>query len=100
MYDDLDLVLGRIRILASGGAGSHKGMRSVIRALGTEQIPRLRIGIEIENRSVSGSDFVLDRFTKSEWGKVLPAVQKAVEAMDVFCDRGIDEAMTRFNRWE
>jgi len=100
VYDDLDLVLGRIRILAAGGAGSHKGMQSVIRALGTEEIPRLRIGIEAEAREESGRDFVLDRFSKNEWSQVLPAVRSAVEAIDVFCGRGIDEAMTRFNRWE
>jgi PTH1 family peptidyl-tRNA hydrolase len=99
VYDDLDLVLGRIRILAAGGAGSHKGMQSVIRALGTEEIPRLRIGIEDEAREESGRDFVLDRFSKNEWNQVLPAVRSAVEAIDVFCGRGIDEAMTRFNRW-
>ena len=100
IYDDLDLVLGRIRILAAGGAGSHKGMKSVIRSLGTENIPRLRIGIEAENRQQSGRDFVLDRFSKNEWDQVLPALRSAVEAIDVFCDRGIDETMTRFNRWE
>lgn len=100
VYDDLDLALGRIRILAAGGAGLHKGMQSVIQALGTESIPRLRIGIEIETRDETGRDFVLDRFTKDEWGQVLPAVRSAVEAIDVFCGRGIDEAMTRFNRWE
>jgi len=100
VYDDLDLVLGRIRILAAGGAGSHKGMQSVIRALGTEEIPRLRIGIETEAREESGHDFVLDRFSKNEWNQVLPALRSAVEAIDVFRCRGIDEAMTRFNRWE
>ena len=100
VYDDLDLVLGRIRILAAGGAGSHKGMKSVIRALGTEEIPRLRLGIEAESRDQSGRDFVLDRFSKHEWNQVLPAVRSAVEAIDVFCSRGIEEAMTRFNRWE
>ena len=100
VYDDLDLVLGRIRIQPAGGAGSHKGMQSVIRALGTEEIPRLRIGIEIETRDETGRDFVLDRFTKDEWQQVLPAARSAVEAIKVFCDRGIDEAMTRFNRWE
>jgi PTH1 family peptidyl-tRNA hydrolase len=100
VYDDLDLDLGRIRILAAGGAGSHKGMQSVIRALGTEGIPRLRIGIEIETREESGSVFVLDRFSRNEWSQVLPAVRRAVEAIDVFRGCGIDEAMTRFNRWE
>jgi len=100
VYDDLDLVLGRIRILAAGGAGSHKGMQSVIRVLGTQDIPRLRIGIEIEARDESAHDFVLDHFTADEWGKALPSLRSAVEAIDVFCGLGIDEAMTRFNRWE
>lgn len=100
VYDDLDLVLGRIRIQPAGGAGSHKGMQSIIRALGTEGIPRLRIGIEIETRDETGRDFVLDQFTKDEWQQVLPAARSAVGAIEMFCDRGIDEAMTRFNRWE
>ena len=100
VYDDLDLELARIRILSSGGAGSHKGMQSVIRALGTEDIPRLRIGIETDSRQESGRDYVLDRFSTNEWKQVLPAIRSAVEAIDVFCGRGIDEAMTRFNRWE
>lgn len=100
VYDDLDLALGRIRILAAGGAGSHKGMQSVIRALGSENIPRLRLGIETEMRNESGRDYVLDRFSKSEWNQMVPAIRGAVEAIDVFFNRGIDEAMTRFNRWE
>ncbi len=100
VYDDLDLNLGRIRILAAGGAGSHNGMRSVIEALGTEAIPRLRIGIETETRLGSGHDYVLARFSKHEWSVVLSALKTAVEAIDVTCTNGIDEAMTRFNRWE
>lgn len=100
VYDDLDLPLGRIRILTAGGTGSHNGMKSVVRALGTEEIPRLRFGIEIESRDESGRDFVLDRFSKSEWRSVIPALRSAVDAIDVICSQGIDEAMTRFNRWE
>jgi peptidyl-tRNA hydrolase, PTH1 family len=98
VYDDLDLRLGRVRVLAAGGAGSHKGMRSVVDALGTENIPRLRIGIETEGRSEPGSDFVLDRFTQDEWQQVMPAVRSAVEAIDTFCEHGIDRTMTQFNR--
>ncbi len=100
IYDDLDLPLGRLRLRASGGAGSHKGIESVIGALGTESVPRLRVGIEIDGRDETGRDFVLDRFSPTEWERVLPSLRSAVEAIDAFCDHGIDEAMTRFNRWE
>ncbi len=100
VYDDLDLDLGRIRMLASGGAGSHKGMQSVLRAIGTEEIPRMRLGIEAHDRNAAGRDFVLDRFTPAEWERILPALRDAVDAIDTFVDRGIDAAMTQFNRWE
>ena len=98
VYDDLDLELGRIRLLASGGPGSHKGIGSVLAALGTEDIPRLRIGIETEGRAETGSDYVLDRFMPEEWQTVVPALERAVEAIDLFRTVGIDAAMTRVNR--
>jgi PTH1 family peptidyl-tRNA hydrolase len=98
IYDDLDLPLGRIRLLSAGGAGSHKGIGSVLERLESEAIPRLRIGIEIPGREETGRDYVLDRFTPEEWSRVLPALERAVEAIDVFRDSGIEAAMTRFNR--
>jgi PTH1 family peptidyl-tRNA hydrolase len=100
VYDDLDLPLGRVKILSAGGPGSHKGMQSVLDAVSTEDVPRLRIGIETSGRDASGRDYVLDRFSKDEWETVLPALRNAVDAIDMFCERGIDETMTRFNRWE
>lgn len=98
VYDDLDLRLGRVRLLAAGGPGTHKGIGSVIAALRTEAIPRLRIGIEIEGREETGRDYVLDRFTPSEWQTVVPAFERAVEAIDLFRVLGIDAAMTQVNR--
>jgi len=98
VYDDLDLPLGRMRILAAGGAGSHNGMRSVIGALRTEEIPRLRIGIEVEGRIEAGRDFVLGRFTPDEWEAIQPAYARAVDAVDRFRTDDIDALMTRFNR--
>ena len=98
VYDDLDLPLGRIKVLGAGGAGTHKGMTSILNALGTEEIPRLRIGIEVEERTETGRDFVLDRFTPEEWACVLPALESAVDAIDLFRRADIDSVMTRFNR--
>ena len=98
VYDDLDLPLGRIKILSSGGPGSHKGMKSVLEALGTEEVPRLRIGIEAETRNQTGRDFVLDRFTPEEWTRVVPAIERATEAISRFAREEIQAVMTRFNR--
>jgi len=98
VYDDLDLPLGRVRLLSSGGPGSHKGITSVLRSLGTEDVPRLRIGIEVEGREAPGMDYVLERFSPGEWQAVVPALERAVEAIDLFRSAGIDAAMTRVNR--
>jgi PTH1 family peptidyl-tRNA hydrolase len=98
VYDDLDLPLGRMRILGAGGPGSHNGMRSVLGALGTEEIPRLRIGIEREARAQTGRDYVLDRFSVDEWKAVVPVLERAVEAIDAFRCEDIQAVMTRFNR--
>jgi PTH1 family peptidyl-tRNA hydrolase len=98
IYDDLDLPLGRIKVLCAGGAGTHKGMTSILHALDTEEIPRLRIGIEVDERTETGRDFVLDRFTPEEWSRVLPALERAVDAIDLFRRADIHAVMTRFNR--
>lgn len=98
VHDDLDLPLGRIKLLSGGGGGTHKGLTSILNALATEEIPRLKIGIEIEGRTETGSDFVLDRFSPEEWERVLPALERAVDAIDLFRRADIDAVMTRFNR--
>jgi len=100
VYDDLDLPLGSLRLRPFGGAGSHNGMQSVLDAVGSQQIPRMRIGIEAEGRTATGADFVLDRFTEAEWKALLPTLEAAVEAIDVFFRAGLEAAMTRFNRAE
>jgi PTH1 family peptidyl-tRNA hydrolase len=98
VHDDLDLPLGRIKLSSAGGGGTHKGLTSILNALETEEIPRLKIGIEVEGRTETGSDFVLDRFSPEEWERLLPALERAVDAIDLFRRADIDAVMTRFNR--
>jgi PTH1 family peptidyl-tRNA hydrolase len=100
VHDDLDLRLGRLKIVAAGGAGTHKGMKSVLEALGTSDVPRIKIGIEIEGRTEPGEAFVLERFTPDEWSRLLPALETAGDAIDAFRGSGIDALMARFNRRE
>lgn len=96
VYDDLDLPLGHIRLRASGGAGGHKGMLSVIQALGTQEFPRLRVGI---GRPVRGDPemYVLRNFTRTQWTLMKRAYDEAVAAMVCFLTEGITAAMNRFN---
>ena len=98
VYDELDLPLGRIKVLSAGGAGTHKGMKSIQAALRTNEVPRLRIGIEVEGRAEPGEAFVLKRFPTDEWSRVVPALERAVDAIDVFRRADIEAVMTLSNR--
>lgn len=96
IYDDIYLPFGVIRIRKSGGAGGHKGMESIILALGTEEIPRLRLGIGPP--PPSGYEYyVLSEFTDKEI-KALPMILKrAADAVEVILSEGIDKAMSLYN---
>ncbi|MCK4355846.1 aminoacyl-tRNA hydrolase [Candidatus Bipolaricaulota bacterium] len=98
IYDDLDLPLGRMRILPKGGAGTQKGMLSILEVLGTEAIPRLRIGIGMESRSQDTIDYVLGRFMPREWEELIPILERSVDAIEAFRTQDIDTVMTRFNQ--
>ncbi len=89
VYDEMDLNVGRIRLRYSGSDGGHRGIRSIIERLGTQNVPRLRIGI---GRPVSETvDFVLSRFTPDE-RKILNDVLLDVPAvLEIFARE--DEAM-------
>jgi len=97
VYDDLDLPFAKMRILSKGGAGAHKGMASVVTCLGSEEIPRIRIGISGPIRPPDTVDYVLGRFTPDEWKELFPALRRAVEAIDTFRLSDINTVMNKFN---
>lgn len=98
IYDDMDLSVGTIRVRAQGSAGGHHGMASVIDELGTNAIPRVRIGI---GRPGTGAvDHVLSRFDTGEAPVMREAVERAADAVEVILREGIEQAMDRFNRRE
>ena len=96
IYDDLDLPLGTIRLRQKGGAGGHKGMRSIIEALGSQEFPRLRIGIGRPARG-EPQDYVLSDFTRDELAVMEGAYDLALEAVERFVAEGIVPAMNEFN---
>ncbi len=98
LYDDLDLPLGRIRLRAQGGAGGHNGMRSIIAALGSQEFPRLRIGIgRPEARGRSTIQHVLGGFSAEERQMLDDAMDRVVQAAELFLEKGIERAMDRYN---
>ena len=97
MLDDLALPVGKIRIRPGGSAGGHNGLKDIERALGTEQYPRLRIGIDAPPPRIPGRDYVLGRFTEDQRRAVEPALQRAAAAVLTWIENGIETAMNQFN---
>ena len=99
VLDDLALPPGRLRLRARGGAGGHNGLESILAQFGTEEIPRLRIGIGAPPRDGS-VDYVLSRFFDEEKALVASTIDRAAEAVKWAIDKGLVSAMNNFNQTE
>ena len=98
VLDDFALELGRLRIRLDGGTGGHNGLESIILQFGTEEIPRLRIGIG-SAPSEGAVDHVLGRFFEEERPTVEKTVARAAEAVKCAIDKGVLSAMNLFNKF-
>ena len=96
-HDDLDLEPGRLRIKQAGGHGGHKGIKSVIEALGTAQFVRVKVGIGRPAPGQDAADYVLETVTKDEMEIIEPCLERAVDALEVLVHRGTEPAMNLFN---
>jgi PTH1 family peptidyl-tRNA hydrolase len=103
IYDDLDLPLGKIRLRQNGSSGGHKGMNSIISALGSDDFPRIRVGIgrpQVEEQSISEDaivNYVLSNFSPQEEKVIESAIATVTAAIDCFLNQGIEAAMSKFN---
>ena len=95
--DDIALPFGSIRLRQRGSSGGQKGLKSVISALGTDEFPRLRIGIRPEHPVADTSTFVLERFPASQRGEVEKVLERCAEALRAVVRDGIDKAMSQYN---
>ncbi len=97
VFDDMDLPLGVIRLRPFGGAGGHNGMRSIIQRLGSNQFPRLRVGIDRPPGRMDPAAYVLQDFSPEEEALMVQVRARAVEALEMWLAQGIDAAMNAFN---
>ncbi len=97
VLDDVALPCGKIRIRSGGSSGGHNGLKDIKRALGTDQYPRLRVGIDAPPPRVPQRDYVLGRFSEEQKKAIEPAYVRAADAMVTWIEKGIGAAMNQFN---
>ena len=101
VYDDVDLPLGRLRFRTSGSAAGHNGIRSLISSLGSDEFPRLKVGISPADGRPAGDRMVghvLGKFSAEEKPALQTVIQRAADAVLSAVDRGLETAMNVFNR--
>src|SRR5262249_30979133 len=96
--DDVNLPAGQLRARRGGSAGGHNGLKSIIELLGTDQFPRLRVGVGRGDRQRDLSDRVLGRAEPEEREILGEATTLAADAVELFVTQGIADVMNRFNR--
>lgn len=98
MYDDITLQPGKLRIRRKGSAGGHNGMKSIIALLGTDEFPRVRIGVGAKPRpDYDLADWVLSKFSDEDKELLTPALQNAAKAAELIVQGKIDEAMNKYS---
>jgi len=97
VYDELDLPWSSLRIRMKGSAAGHKGVKSLIGSLGTNEFTRVRLGID-PGKSVEGEKFVLAPFKRAQKQDVEETVGRAAEAVEFIIAEGAAQAMTKYNR--
>jgi PTH1 family peptidyl-tRNA hydrolase len=97
VYDDINIPLGTIRLRGQGSAGGHRGMESIVNALGTDDFARLRLGIATETTMRPSEDYVLAPFRDADRVVVDEVIQTSVEALEHYLVQGLEATMTKFN---
>lgn len=98
IYDDVSLDVGQLRLRRKGSAGGHNGIKDIIRHLGTDVFPRIKIGVGEKPKGYDLADYVLGHFSREEREMMEEGYQKAAEAVEMILAGELDEAMNVFNR--
>lgn len=98
IFDDISLPVGRIRVRKDGSAGGHNGIKSIIQSLGTDQFPRVKVGVGAKpHPDYDLADWVLSKFSAQEEKDLAPALDHAAQAALMVLDQGTEKAASAFN---
>ena len=97
IYDDMDIEPGKIKIRKKGSSGGHNGIKSIIQMLGTDEFPRIRIGIGKPEHKGDEINYVIGAIPDEEKERLIQGVEKAEKALIEILKNGIDIAMNKFN---
>jgi len=98
IYDELDLPLGSIRVRKQGSAAGHNGMKSILEALGSQEVQRIRLGVAPDHEVGDGARYVLGAFRKPQYPLIDEVLDTAAKAVRKILTDGVDAAMNEFNR--
>jgi PTH1 family peptidyl-tRNA hydrolase len=98
IYDDISLEVGQLRIRKKGSAGGHNGIKSIIEHLGTDEFPRIKVGVGDNPQGWDLADYVLSRFKSEEQPVIREALKNASDACRMILTFGIDAAMNQYNK--
>ena len=96
IHDDIDLPVGKIKIVKERGSAGHKGVESIINNIGNDGLVRIRVGIGSANKT-EAMKIVLKNFSADEQKTINETLQKVTEALEVFMKNGLEKAMNQFN---
>ncbi len=98
IYDDISLEVGQLRLRAKGSAGGHNGIKSIISHMGTDEFPRIKVGVGDKPKGWDLADYVLSRFQAEEQVTMRDALKDTSEAVKTILTNGMDVAMNQYNK--
>lgn len=97
IYDDISLEVGQLRVRGKGSAGGHNGIKNIIAHLGTQEFPRVKVGVGAKPDRMDLADYVLSRFSQTDRGVMEDAFKDAADAVETIIMEGTAAAMNRYN---
>jgi peptidyl-tRNA hydrolase, PTH1 family len=98
IYDELDLPWGSIRVRPKGSAAGHNGITDVIEKIGTQEFPRIRLGVHPGHPLSNGKDYLLSRFTRRQKEELDAFIDRGADAAESVIAEGVEKSMAKFNR--